>query len=305
MMTQRWGQLFDAAFLRQLEQLTVASKRTVHTPSAGGRRSHRLGDGLEFADHRDYAPGDNVRFVDWRYFARMDRLLTRLFHEHREGGLAILLDRSASMAGPAAQGPASAVFRRALRVSAILAYVALVGHERLWLCPYAEALEDPFRTAHRREDIVAVMDVLAEVTPGGRADLPGAVRRYLGLPSHPSAVIIISDLLDVGDGLGDALAMLSLAGCDTSVLHVTDAELVGRIGDGPVELVDAETQRALSCSASEALGESYRQQLEACSDACRGVVTARGGVYVEAPLDQPLDELVLLSLRRGGVLVGQ
>ena len=304
-MTQRWGQLFDPAFLAMLEQLTIASKRTVHTPRTGGRRSHRLGDGLEFADHRDYAPGDNVRFVDWRYFARMDRVLTRLFHEHREGGLAILLDRSASMAGPDGQGSASVVFRRALRVSAILAYVALVGHERLWLCPYAEALENPFRTAHRREDIVAVMDALAEVTPGGRADMPAAVGRYLGLPEHPSAVIVISDLLDVGDGLDESLAMLSLAGCDTSVLHVTDPELIGRVGDGPVELIDAETQRALSCSASERLGAAYRKQLEMHSEGCRGVAQARGATYVEARLDQPLDELVLLSLRRGGVLAGQ
>jgi uncharacterized protein (DUF58 family) len=305
-MKRQWGQLFDSDFLAQLDRLAVASKRAVHSPRTGGRRSHRLGDGLEFADHRDYAPGDNVRFVDWRYFARMDRLLTRLFHEHREGGVAILLDRSASMAGPDGGGQERSVFwTRALRVAAILGYVSIAGHERLWLCGYAEELNGPLGTSNRREDMPSVLDALAGMTPSGKADLSAATRRFMSLPDRPSAVIIISDLLDVGEGFDEAMAMLALGDCDVSVLHATDHTWTEQVGLGPVEFIDAESQDTLSLTVTSTMLEHYHREQAALGESCRRIAQARGVTYVEAPLDEPLDELVLLGLRRGGVLVAQ
>jgi len=304
MMSHSWGQLFDSEFLAQLDRLAVASKRAVQSSRTGVRASHRLGDGLEFADHRDYAPGDNVRFVDWRYFARMDRLLTRLFHEHREGGVAILLDCSASMNGGDGEvQERSAFWVRALRMAAILGYISVAGHERVWLCGYTDTLHEPFRVATRREDMPGLLDALAQMTPSGKANLRSTIERYQALSNHPGAVIIISDLLDAGDEVDEGLAMLGLAGCDVSVLHATDTTWAERLRGNAVEFVDAETNDALSVTVTDAMVDRFREHQDTQVDALRRAIQGRGANYVPAPLDEPLDELVLLRLRQGGVLV--
>ena len=67
--------LFDEEFLAGLRRLHLIAKHVSARGGAGRRRSRRMGDGLEFADHRAYAPGDDIRFIDWPYFARMEKLL--------------------------------------------------------------------------------------------------------------------------------------------------------------------------------------------------------------------------------------
>jgi uncharacterized protein (DUF58 family) len=60
------GGRFDERFLRKLESLVLTIRRSARM-SAGllraNRASKRVGAGLEFADHRDYAPGDDLRYL--------------------------------------------------------------------------------------------------------------------------------------------------------------------------------------------------------------------------------------------------
>ncbi len=91
-------ELFDEDFLRRLRHLAMLGRRVLAGAAGGSHRATDLGDGLEFADHRDYAPGDELRYVDWNVFGRLDRLQVRLFHRHSEQQVHLLLDCSASMA---------------------------------------------------------------------------------------------------------------------------------------------------------------------------------------------------------------
>ena len=98
MVKSRKDRLFDKQFLARLQQLHLIAKRLTARGAGGARRSRRIGDGLEFADHRSYEAGDDIRFIDWPYYARMEKLLLRLFHQRNEADVIILLDVSASMA---------------------------------------------------------------------------------------------------------------------------------------------------------------------------------------------------------------
>ncbi len=75
---------FDERFLRQLESLALTIRRTTAGRSHGTRRSRRVGAGLEFADHRDYAPGDDLRYLDWNLYGRLERRALRLFEEDED-----------------------------------------------------------------------------------------------------------------------------------------------------------------------------------------------------------------------------
>ena len=301
--------VFDREFLARLDRLSIMAKRLARGQSAGGRRSRRLGDGLEFADHRHYSPGDDLRFIDWPYYARMEKLLGRLFHEHSEAGVAILLDSSASMAPPGEAAWARSAgrlgtFDYARRVAAALAYVAIAALERVWVYPFAESLHAAMHASRGRANVLAVLDFLANLAPTGPTDLLASVRRLAQQADRPTTVLVISDLLDVAGDLSAALAALTGRGCDVSVLQVYSPWLADPPLLGPTELIDAEDGRRLAVDVTDDLLAAYRRQWDALLADCRRTCLARGAIYLSACSDLPMEQLVLLSLRRAGVLVG-
>src|SRR5919107_3623782 len=124
---------FDDEFLKKLENLHVVSKRAFAGQNRADRLTPKRGRGLEFADHRPYAPGDDFRHIDWKAYKRLSRLLLRLFDEERDLPIYLMLDVSRSMAEPAK-------FDLARRIAAALCYIGLVQLERLTILPFGRGL---------------------------------------------------------------------------------------------------------------------------------------------------------------------
>lgn len=288
---------FDEPFLRRLQQLHLIAKQLAWRHSPGPRRSRRVGDGLEFADHRSYAPGDDIRFVDWPYFARMERLLLRLFHEHSESDVAILLDCSASMGGSG-----SHKFNYARRAAAALAYVAMGSMERVILAPFGETLGTALHTGRNRGQIFRVMDFLGQCRPEGKTSLGRCVDRFARLYPSAGTAIVLSDLLDSADALDDSLARLTLGGRDVNVLHVFSPHDALPDLDGAVLLEQAETREHLDVNVTGELLASYRRCWGDFQHDCRHACISHGATYVPADTSMPFDRLILQSLRQAGVL---
>jgi len=90
-------QLFNPAFLKKLEMLTLIARQLFRGDTGGVRRSSMHGASVEFADFRPYVQGDDFRRIDWNAFAKFESLMLRLFVEEQELSVHILLDCSASM----------------------------------------------------------------------------------------------------------------------------------------------------------------------------------------------------------------
>ncbi len=63
----------------------------------GLHRSLRRGGGVEFSEHKEYAPGDDLRKLDWKAYARTDRYFIKRFEQEVHATLTLVLDASASM----------------------------------------------------------------------------------------------------------------------------------------------------------------------------------------------------------------
>jgi len=303
--TQR-DALFDAAFLARLERLHLMAKRVSGRALAGQRRARRLGDGLEFADHRAYQPGDDVRFIDWAAYARRGALWRRMFHEHSEADVVVLLDVSASM-GSSGAGRATGEaepFTYACRVAMALVYVAATSLERVRIQPFAEDLQAAVDVGRRAEGLAAALDQVASLTPAGRTGLAASVRRFVAARRQPATVLIVSDLLDCEDQLADALAYLRQATCDSSVVHVNSPSEASPRLDGSARLVAAETDRRMDVTVTPQVLAAYRECWRERAEAIRRTCLARQANYVSARTDQPLERLVLQTLRQAGVLAG-
>jgi uncharacterized protein (DUF58 family) len=202
--------LLDAAELREL----VALARRVRGRAgdgAGSVTSARLGRGFEHHGHDPYRPGDDPRHLDWRARLRTGALWIRRFRAEGDGGVRIVLDDSASMAG--ARGALAARLAAALAVVATAAQLPVAvdglggGGERARLDG----------AGARRS-----MARLRGLAPGRRVALPAALARA-GRAAHPDEqVIVVSDLADPAppDELAAAIARLARR---VTCVHVIDA----------------------------------------------------------------------------------
>ncbi len=83
---ERLLQRLDWQVIRRLDGLLQGDYRTLFR-----------GNGVDFADLREYQYGDDIRYIDWSVTARMDTPYVREYHEDREITAWFLLDLSPSV----------------------------------------------------------------------------------------------------------------------------------------------------------------------------------------------------------------
>src|SRR5262245_50862396 len=104
--------VFDDAFLRKLEGLRLAVRRSVSGRREGDRLTRKRGGSAEFQSHRSYTQGDEFRAIDWNLYGR---LYIKEFTREEALSVRLVVDTSPSMAPK---------FEFARRLGAALALVA-------------------------------------------------------------------------------------------------------------------------------------------------------------------------------------
>ncbi len=288
--------VFDEEFLRSLERLAVLVKRPVRGGLKGGRRSVKRGQSVEFADYRDYALGDDLRQLDWNVYARLEKLLVKLFIEEEDLTVTFLLDASASMAHGS---PDKLVFAK--RAAAALGYIALASEDRVTLAALAG------RVARRRSALRGsgrafrlLADLSAIDISDGPTDLVAACRHAAAQITGRGVIVLVSDLLD--PGADRALRDLAGTGADVIVLHVLAPDEVEPALVGDLRLVDAETGEHVDVTLDLAARERYTDRVNAWRDELAALAARRRIAYVPLTTDVPLADLVFAELRRRRVV---
>src|SRR5690606_7383472 len=183
--------LFDDDFQRKLETLAIVSRKVFAGRQRAERRTKKKGSGVEFADHRDYAPGDDFRFVDWSIYQRFGRLLVRLYEEEEDLSIYFIVDCSKSMGfGDGAK------FDQARRLCAALSYVGLANLDRITVVGVGEHLETRMPTTRGKGQIFKVFRFLSELQSESRTDLGEALRVFVTQHKRRGLAVLISDLYD-------------------------------------------------------------------------------------------------------------
>ena len=177
--------------LRQVKRIELRTRGLVNSHFAGEYHSVFKGQGMEFAEVREYQPGDEVRTIDWNVSARMRRLFVKRYVEERELTVLLLVDCS----GSARFGTADRDKRTlSAELAAVLALTATRNNDRVGLVLFSDAIEHvvPPRKG-RRHALRLVRDVLAWPARQRITDLAGALDHAARLLSHHAVVFVISD----------------------------------------------------------------------------------------------------------------
>jgi len=89
--------LFDEAFLRTLEALRFAVRRSIAGRREGERLTKRRGGSSEFVSHRSYSQGDEFRSIDWNLYGRLGQLYVKEFAREEALPVRLFVDSSRSM----------------------------------------------------------------------------------------------------------------------------------------------------------------------------------------------------------------
>ena len=177
--------------LRQVKRIELRTRGLVNSHFAGEYHSVFKGQGMEFAEVREYQPGDEVRTIDWNVSARMRRLFVKRYVEERELTVLLLVDCSGSSRFGTVDRDKRAL---SAELAAVLALTATRNNDRVGLVLFSDAIEHvvPPRKG-RKHALRLVRDVLAWPAAERTTDLAGALDHAARLLSHHAIVFVISD----------------------------------------------------------------------------------------------------------------
>jgi uncharacterized protein (DUF58 family) len=297
--------LFDEAFLRRVDRLSLVVRRRRAGQLRGERRSTRHGASVEFADYRDYTKGDDLRRVDWNIYARLERPFVKLFEEEQDLTVHVLLDGSESMDWPRGAETPVHKWLYARRTAAALGYIALASGDRLAVAVLQETSNGSppprFGPARGKGQTMPLLRFLAEGETKGSTDLNQTMHSYAFAASRPGLAILISDLYSPS-GYQDGLSTLLARGYEAIVLHVLSPEEANPQLAGDLRLVDVESGHEQEMTIDAGMRRLYRQRLAAWQDENLGWCGQRGVPYVPVITHTPFDELILFHLRRRGLV---
>jgi len=286
--------LLDPPLLRRLEALALQVRRAVSGRMGGERRSNARGRSVEFADFRNYTPGDDFRLIDWNAYARLDRYMLRLFVAEQELPLSIFVDLSGSMDWGNPNKAATAK-----RLAAAIAYVALAALDRVRLTVFATGPTSGGAPYRGRRAVAELFSRLQSFPVGGQTDYAKLVWP-IG-KQRPGMTILISD------GLGEtsidtAIAALGRARQEGAILQLLAPQEIAPDWTGDARLRDSETGVEREFTSTPLTKGAYLEALSLRENEIESSAHRHGLRYTQLSTDQPIDDMVLRTLRRLGLL---
>lgn len=288
--------LLAPEFLRQLDNLSLRSRRVFRGTLRGERRSPALGRGVEFADYRNYQPGDDYRYIDWNIYSRLDRLFVKLFSEEEDINVHVFVDVSRSMVWGS---PSKLDY--AVRLAAAIGYIGLVNLDRVGAVLFTGRPQRVLLPHRGRGQIFHFFEFLAAARGGGTSDLQATMKDYVHLTKRRGLLILVSDLL-FPRGYEEGLKLARFHRFDLFVIQVlSDDELVPAVR-GEVRLLDAESRVAVEVSVDGPTLDAYARARDAYFAATQAFCLRHQIDYLRTTTSIPYDDLLLRYLRVGGLI---
>jgi uncharacterized protein (DUF58 family) len=182
---------------RILQRLDWQVVRRLDGLLQGDYRNLLFGQGLDFANLREYQAEDDVRYIDWNVTARLDVPHVRQYHEDREITGWFLLDLSPSIDFGTVEANRA---KRAVLVDfvATLARLLTRNGNRVGAIVYGDRVQRVVPAGSGRLHVLRLIDDLLdqpELSHSGGTDLRVLLDAGLGSIRRRSLVFVISDFI--------------------------------------------------------------------------------------------------------------
>ena len=261
--------------LRQVRRIDLRTRGLVNSRFSGEYHSVFKGQGIEFAEVRQYLPGDDVRAIDWNVTARLGEPYLKRYVEERELTVLLVIDLSGSQRWGSRGRLKSELV---VEVAATLAMAAIRNNDRVGLLLVTSEVERfvPPRKG-RRHVLRLVRDLLAFRPAHRGTDLSVGLEYALRLAPSRSIVFLFSDFR-LGNGWDDFSDALTAATAhhDVVAVHLTDPLEESLPSVGVLTVRDPETGEVVHLDTSSTAGrEAFSRALNEDAERARRLFRRR------------------------------
>ena len=261
-MTQTSRRFLPPEAIARISRLEVLARNVVEGFLSGLHRSPYFGQSVEFAQHREYAPGDDIRRIDWKVWSKTDRYYIKQYEEETNLRTTLLVDLSESMLFGSGK---LTKYEYACQIAASLAYLLLRQQDAVGITTFDSEIRSRVPSSSKQNHLHAILSTLDQNQPARKTDLQRLLAQVADEQSRRGLIVVISDLFVDRAGLFKGLKLLRTRGHDVMVMHVMDDEELDFQYTGTTKFEGMEDSGDLICD-PRALREGYIEAVNAFVD---------------------------------------
>lgn len=263
--------------LKKVKLLEINTRKLVNSLFAGQYHSAFKGQGMTFAEFREYVAGDDVRTISWPVTARTGKTFIKKFDEERELTLMLVVDISNSLSFGSGEYFKGEVVTH---LSALLGFAAAKNNDHVGLLLFTDQIEHFVPPKKGRGHIQRILRDLYYFKPKGRCTKISVAMDHLrGILKKRATVFVFSDFQD--QSYAQALKTMAKKH-DVVACVVQDPLEVNLPNIGLIDLVDSETGEIMTVdSSSRAFRDAYALQMKGLRAARERELRASGADRVE------------------------
>ena len=277
----------DPRTLAKLSGLALRARHIVEGYVAGLHKSPYHGFSIEFAEHREYAPGDDLRYVDWKVFGRTDKVYLKQYEDETNLICYLVLDVSESMTYKSA-GAAMSKLQYAQCVAAALGWLVLKQQDAVGLSTFDNQIRAMVRPAGNPSHLEQILHVMEGATPGKKTAVGPIFHELAQRLTKRGVVIVLSDLFDDVESLAAGLKHFRHRRHDVVLLHVLDPAELEFPFRGPTEFKGLEEFPEVQADPA-VIRRAYLRELNAYRQSLEQACRRENIDYFLLRTDQPLD----------------
>jgi len=244
--------------LKKVRRIEISTRGLVNEVFSGEYHSVFKGQGMTFAEVREYQYGDDIRSIDWNVTARTGTPFVKVFEEERELTVMLLVDVSASGNFGSRERFKGEV---AVELSAVLAFSAIKNDDKIGLILFSDRIEKFLPPRKGRRHVLRVLRELLYHRPEGKGtDIGGALEYLSRVTRRRTVVFLVSDFM--GSGFSHPMSVVGKRH-DLIAIRISDPREAEVPPIGMVELEDPETGERLVLNTSDrSFRDAYRDESE-------------------------------------------
>lgn len=183
-----------AEILKKVKRVEIDTRKMVNNIFSGEYHTHFKGQGMTFADFREYVAGDDIRSISWTLTARAGKPYIKTFEEERELTMILAVDVSGSQD----YGSKNYFKGETLTyVAATLAFSAVKNNDQVGLLLFSDEVELYLPPKKGRAQVYRILRELLYFKPKSQKTNIASGLDYLrGVLKKRSTVFLLSDFRD-------------------------------------------------------------------------------------------------------------
>ena len=187
------GRMDTAEILKKVRQIEIQTGKLVSETFSGEYLSVFKGQGIEFAEVREYIPGDDIRSIDWNVTARTGVPYIKKYNETRELTLMIACDVSASQRFGSLDKLKQ---ETAAELAALFAFSAMTNNDKVGLLLFSDKIELFVPPKKGKKHILRLIRELLAFEPSSRGtDIALALKTLTKVIRRQGILVLLSDFL--------------------------------------------------------------------------------------------------------------